>query len=191
MRRTKPYSPHIIKHAVHQLLDGIGVNPNDAAVKDTPDRVSRAFEELTRGYSVNIPTLLSTEFEAEYDEVVMLKNVPFHSLCEHHLMTFRGRAMVAYMPAHGRVVGLSKLARLVEAHARRLQLQERMTKGIADDIEEHLDPRGVAVIVEAEHFCMCARGVNKPGATMVTSEMRGSLRNHNAARVEVMQLWAR
>lgn len=184
------YQPHHVEVGARMMLAGIGLDTDDPAIKGTPARVARAMAEMTDGYRVDVKALLATGFEsAGYDEVVMLRGISFHSLCEHHLMTFRGTAMVAYLPSNGKVVGLSKLARLVEVHARRLQLQERMTHDIADDLEEHLETHGVAVIIKAEHFCMCARGINKPGAEMITSTLRGGMRENPALRMELLSLW--
>jgi len=155
----------------------------------TPERVLRAFEEMTSGYSIKADELLKVEFDGGgYDEVVALAGIPFHSLCEHHLLPFHGTADVAYLPINGVVVGVSKLARLVEAHARRFQIQERMTRDIASDLERVLTPSGVAVVVRAQHACMEARGIGK-AATMTTSDMRGIYRTSPAARAEVLALF--
>lgn len=156
---------------------------------DTPARVVRAFEEMTLGYRQKAEDVLKTDFDAEgYDEIVALRDVPFHSLCEHHLLPFHGTASVAYLPAGGRVVGLSKLARLVEMHARRFQIQERMTRDIAADLERVLHAAGVAVVVKARHSCMEARGIRKAGAAMVTSALLGVFYDKPEARAEVMAL---
>jgi len=160
-----------------------------AGMVDTPSRVVRAFEEMTSGYRQSADAILKTEFDSEgYDEIVALRDVPFHSLCEHHLLPFHGTASVAYLPARGRVVGLSKLARLVEMHARRFQIQERMTRDIAADLERVLHAAGVAVVVKARHSCMEARGIRKAGATMVTSALLGVFYEKPEARAEVMAL---
>jgi GTP cyclohydrolase IA len=175
--------------AMGQFLEACGFEPEiDDAIRDTPKRVAKAYAELLSGYQVDIAALLSTSFEVGYDAVVALRDIPFVSLCEHHMMTFSGTASVAYVPGGNHVVGLSKLARLVEAHARRLQIQERMTHDIAKDLETHLAATGVAVIINASHSCMTCRGVRKAGATMVTSSMLGVFRDKPEARAEVMAL---
>lgn len=186
-----------VREATHALLKALGYDPdNDDAIRDTPDRVARAWTELLCGRPLRAEEVLGTTFDAEsYDEIIALNNIEFSSMCEHHLLPFRGHAHVAYIPKTDqgrgeprRVVGLSKLARLVEMHARRLQLQERMTFDIARDLSSVLDATGVAVIVEAQHLCMCARGVAKNGATMRTSAMLGVFREQATARAEVMTL---
>ncbi len=154
----------------------------------TPARVARMYEEVVAGLSENPADHLEVTFAADHDEMVMVRDIPFASLCEHHLVPFIGRAHVAYIPGEdGRITGLSKLARLVDGYAKRLQVQERMTTEIADAIEEALDPRGVLVVVEAEHLCMSMRGVKKPGTSTVTSAVRGLFRNDSATRSEAMQ----
>lgn len=175
--------------AVKALLVALGEDVERDGLRDTPARVARAWGELLSGRVLNADAVLGTKFECDgYDEVIVLRDVSFNSVCEHHLMLFSGLASVAYLPKDGRVVGLSKLARLVDMHAKRLQLQERMTRDIAADIDRVLSPRGVAVIVEAQHLCMCARGVGKPGATMVTSVMLGAFRESDGSRAEVLRL---
>jgi len=176
--------------AVRVLLVALDHNVYDPALRDTPERVARAWEEQLAGVGQHAEEILGATFEADrYDEIILLRDIPFYSTCEHHLLPFHGTADVAYVPKQGaRVVGLSKLARLVELHARRLQLQERMTQGIADDLARVLSPDGVAVVVRAQHLCMCARGVSKPGASMVTSVMRGCFREKLEARAELLAL---
>jgi GTP cyclohydrolase I len=179
------------RDAVKQLLHALGYDVSDETISGTPDRVVKALMEMTSGRYLKAADVLGTTFPAEhYDEIILLKDISFHSTCEHHLLPFRGVAHVAYLPnpEQGRVVGLSKLARLVDMHARRLQIQERMTASIAEDIEIVLQAVAVGVIVEAEHMCMCARGVKKSGATMVTSVMRGIFRNQPSARAELLSL---
>lgn len=176
--------------AVHlrHFLEAANVRDSEV-LAETPLRAAKAFLEMTSGYEVNVPELFTT-FEEQYDEIVVVKDIEFHSMCEHHLLPFHGTASVGYIP-NGRVVGLSKLARVVDAYARRLQLQERMSREIADALETHLRPRGVSVVIEASHMCMCARGVRKPGAVTVTSTMRGVFRDTKAepeARLEVLSL---
>jgi len=187
---TIPTSPfvedRVCEHAA-AMLTAMGFDLHTESIKDTPKRVARAMREMLAGYNVDIAALLATTFDDPHDEVVLLRGVSFYSLCEHHLLPFHGTASVAYIPSK-RVVGLSKLARLVEAHARRLQLQERMTRAIAIDLETHLAPVGVGVVVRTKHLCMCARGVGKAGSEMVTSAMLGAFRSHHDARSELMAL---
>jgi GTP cyclohydrolase IA len=178
--------------SVRNLLIALGYDPDHEALIDTPKRVAKAMREATDGRDLRAEDVLGTTFPADgYDEVILLRNIPFYSMCEHHLLPFHGHAHVAYVPAQGeqkRVVGLSKLARLVDMHARRLQLQERMTANIADDLERVLAATGVGVIVTAKHLCMCSRGVAKDGASMVTSVMRGCFMTKPEARAELMEL---
>ena len=155
---------------------------------DTPERVIKSFEEIYSGYSADTKKILASTFNSEdYDGIVLLSDIQFHSTCEHHLQPFSGRAHIAYIPVE-RIVGISKLARLLDAHSKRLQNQERITKSIADDIVEHLDPLGCAVIVEAKHGCMRCRGVLKQNANMTTSSMRGVFFENSEARSELFQL---
>ena len=155
---------------------------------DTPERVIKSYEEIYSGYSADTKKILDSTFNSEdYDGIVLLSDIEFHSTCEHHLQPFSGRAHIAYIPVE-RIVGISKLARLLDAHTKRLQNQERITKSIADDIVEHLDPLGCAVIVEAKHGCMRCRGVLKQNANMTTSSMRGVFFENSEARSELFQL---
>lgn len=173
------------------MLVALGYDPATEALRDTPARVARAWIEILGGRTETAEGVLGTQFEApEYDEVVVLRGISFFSTCEHHLLPFHGTADVAYVPNGGRVVGLSKLARLVDMHARRLQLQERLASDIANDLTRVLAPRGAAVVIRATHFCMCSRGVSKPGAEMVTSVMLGCFRERPEARAELMALLA-
>ncbi len=177
-----------VRTAVAALLRALGRDTEDESIRDTPDRVARAWTELLAGYGQRAEEVLATTFGAgEYDQIVALRDIPFFSTCEHHLLPFHGTADVAYVP-NGRVVGLSKLARLVDMHARRLQLQERMTRDVASDLERVLGASAVAVVVRAQHLCMCARGVGKSGASMVTSDVRGAFREEASARAEVFAL---
>jgi len=154
----------------------------------TPQRVINSFDEIFSGYEQDPAEVLDSTFNGEgYDGIVLLRDIEFHSTCEHHLQPFRGRAHVAYIPTD-RIVGISKLARIVDLHARRLQNQERITKGVADDLEQHLNPLGAAVIVEAAHGCMQCRGVKKQNSIMTTSAMRGVFFDKSEARTELMQL---
>lgn len=176
-----------IEGAVRQILDAIGEDPDREGLRDTPKRVAAMYEQVFAGIAQEPAEVLAVEFDEEHEEMVLVKDVPFYSMCEHHLLPFSGKAHVAYIP-RGKVVGISKLARVVEAVARRPQLQERLTSAIADSIMEALTPRAVGVIVEAEHTCMAMRGVQKPGSTIVTSAMRGSFRTNEAQRLEFLSL---
>ncbi len=177
-----------VEAAVRELLAGIGEDPGRDGLRDTPKRVAAMFAELSGGIDEDPGRHLTVTFAAEHDEMVMVRDIPFASFCEHHLVPFIGRAHVAYIPAEdGRITGLSKLARLVDGYARRLQVQERMTTQIAETIEKALSPRGVLVVVEAEHLCMSMRGVKKPGTLTVTSSVRGLFRRDAATRAEAMQ----
>ncbi len=177
-----------VRAAVKELLIAIGEDPARDGLIATPDRVASMYEELFSGLHDDPARHLEVTFAAEHDEMVMVRDIPFASLCEHHLVPFLGKAHVAYIPAEdGRITGLSKLARLVDGYARRLQVQERMTTQIADAIAAVLSPRGVLVVIEAEHLCMSMRGVKKPGTVTVTSSVRGLFRSDVATRAEAMQ----
>lgn len=174
--------------AVKEILEAIGEDPEREGLQATPARVAAMYEELFAGLADDPAKHLTVTFAAGHDEMVMVRDIPFASLCEHHLVPFIGRVHVAYIPADdGRITGLSKLARLVEGYARRVQVQERMTTQIADAIECALGPRGVLVVAEAEHLCMSMRGVKKPGTLTVTSAVRGLFRTDVATRAEAMQ----
>ena len=177
--------------AVRCLIEWAGDDPDREGLVGTPDRVVRAYEEFFAGYFEDPKAMLATTFEEtdSYDEMVLLRDIRLESHCEHHMVPIIGRAHVAYLPA-GRVVGISKLARVVEAFARRLQIQETLTAQIADTIEEVLRPRGVAVVIEAAHQCMTTRGIRKPGVTMTSSRMLGEFRNNAVTRSEFLQLLA-
>jgi GTP cyclohydrolase I len=175
--------------AVRELLFAVGEDPDRPGLQDTPARVARAYVETFAGLSQDPYDILATTFDENHDEMVLVKDIPMYSTCEHHLVPFHGRAHVGYIPAEdGRVTGLSKLARLVEVFARRPQVQERMTRQIADALNDVLKPRGVIVVVEAEHLCMAMRGIRKPGSTTVTSAVRGLFRDNAATRNEAMSL---
>ena len=179
-----------VEAAVQQILLEIGEDPDRQGLQGTPERVHRMYTELTAGYHVDPERLINGAiFDVAYSEMVIVKDIPFYSLCEHHLLPFFGTAAVAYIPK-GRVIGLSKIPRVVEMYARRLQVQERMTKEIAEMIMERLDPLGVAVVVEARHLCMVMRGVEKQHSTMTTSHMLGNFREHQPTRLEFMNLIA-
>ncbi|NAZ76171.1 GTP cyclohydrolase I FolE [Kineococcus sp. T13] len=174
--------------AVREFLLAVGEDPDREGLRDTPARVARAARELFSGLWQDPAQVLATDFGLEHDELVLVKDIEVQSTCEHHLLPFHGVAHVGYIPGeHGRVTGLSKLARLVDVFARRPQLQERLTTQVADALVERLHPRGVIVVVECEHSCMTYRGVRKPGAKTVTSAVRGALR-HPATRAEAMSL---
>lgn len=179
------------REAVRTLLRYMGEDPDRDGLMETPDRVCRAWVEMTEGYRVNPEQVLSTTFEGTSDEMIILKDIEFTSCCEHHLLNFNGRAHVAYLPSKGRIVGLSKLARIVDVYSKRLQVQERMTQQIAHSIIKSLAPHGVAVVVEGQHSCMCVRGVRKQGATMMTSSLHGVFRENAATRAEFMSLIGR
>jgi len=176
-----------MEQAVRELLIAAGEDPDRPGLAGTPGRVARMYAELFHGLHADAREHLSHYFQEDYDEIVCLRNIPFHSICEHHLMPFIGHAHVAYLPAK-RVIGVSKLARVVETFAHRPQVQERLTKQIADLLDEELQARGVAVMMEATHTCMTIRGVHKPGSVMVTSAIRGLFRTNLASRTEVMSL---
>lgn len=172
------------EHAVTALLVDIGEDPGRDGLVDTPARVVKALREMTAGYQVDVAQLLDVTFAEHHDELIVVRRVPFHSLCEHHLMPFAGVATVGYVPRAG-IVGLSKLARLVDVYARRLQVQERLTAQIADALVTHLDPLAVGVVVEATHLCMAMRGIERT-APMVTSCLRGLLRERPDLRAEFL-----
>jgi len=174
--------------AIRVLLEYIDDSPHREGLEKTPERVIKSYSEVFSGYSQSAGEILDSTFNGEgYDGIVLLRDIEFHSTCEHHLQPFNGRAHVAYIPIE-RIVGISKLARIIEMHARRLQNQERITKGVADDIERHLAPLGTAVIIEAAHGCMQCRGVKKQNSVMTTSAMRGVFFDKSEARTELMQL---
>ncbi len=176
-----------IKHAVSELLSAIGEDPTRDGLLETPRRIAEMYVELFEGLEIDPGKHLQVTFDVGHGEMIMVRDIPFTSLCEHHLVPFRGQAHVAYIPgADGRITGLSKIARLVEGYARRLQVQERMTTQIAEAMERELAPRGTIVVLEAEHFCMSMRGVKKAGATTVTSAVRGLFRSDAAARSEAL-----
>jgi GTP cyclohydrolase I len=174
--------------AVRELLLAIGEDPDRDGLRGSPVRVARSLTEFDRGFGQSPDDVLTTTFEIGHDELVMVRDIDMYSMCEHHLLPFHGVAHVGYIPnTDGRVTGLSKLARLVDVFARRPQIQERMTSDIADALVEHLQPRGVLVVIEAEHLCMAMRGVRRPGTTTITSAVRGQLRDA-ATRAEAMSL---
>ncbi len=176
-----------IEAAVRELIEAIGEDPERDGLLHTPQRIANMYEELFGDAGESPDRFLTVTFAAEHDEMVMVRDIPFASFCEHHLVPFLGKAHVAYIPStSGHITGLSKLARVVDGYARRLQVQERMTSQIADAIERVLDPRGVLVVIEAEHLCMSMRGIRKPGTLTVTSAVRGLFRHDPATRAEAM-----
>lgn len=180
-----------IRRAVRMILAAIGEDPDRPGLRDTPGRVARAYEEIFAGVGSDPAEVVTAMFEEGHDEIVMERRVPFHSMCEHHLLPFFGRAGVAYIPnGNGQVTGLSKLARVVHSAARRPTMQERMTEQVADALESALDPRGVLVVLEARHLCMEMRGVRAPGAVAVTSAVRGTFREDPRTRSEAFSLLA-
>lgn len=177
-----------IEKAVKEILLAVGENPNRADIKETPRRVAEMYEEILGGTKMNPEKELEVVFEKDHDEIVLLKGIPLYSICEHHLLPFVGKAHVAYIPSNNKVTGLSKLARVVDIMARRLQVQERLTTDIAEVIMKKLQPKGVMVIIECEHLCMSMRGVKKPGVLTITSAVRGVFRQNEKTRAEAMAL---
>jgi GTP cyclohydrolase I len=177
-----------IEKGIRLLLEGVDEDPDRAGLKATPRRVASMFLEILGGTSEDPVKHLRTIHEEKHDEMVIIKNIPLYSMCEHHLLPFAGVAHVAYIPKAGRIVGLSKIARVVDIFSRRLQVQERLTKQVADILDEHLKPLGVMVVIEAEHMCMSMRGAKKPKCMTVTSAVRGSFRTNSATRAEAMML---
>ena len=177
-----------IEKSIRLLLEGVDEDPDRAGLKATPRRVASMFLEILGGSSEDPVKHLRTIHEEKHDEMVIIKNIPLYSMCEHHLLPFAGVAHVAYIPKAGRIVGLSKIARVVDIFSRRLQVQERLTKQVADILDEHLKPLGVMVVIEAEHMCMSMRGAKKPKCVTVTSAVRGSFRTNSATRAEAMML---
>ena len=185
----KPTVPAEVEEAIRTLIRWAGDDPEREGLRDTPKRVARAWKEYCQGYEEDPGRHLSRVFEevGGYDEIVLLRDIPFQSHCEHHMAPIIGKAAIAYLPTD-RVVGISKLARVLRGFARRLQVQERLTAQVADCIEKNLHPRGVAVVIEANHACMTARGVMTPGVSMVTSHVSGVFRNDQRSREEVLKL---
>jgi len=178
-----------IKEAIHNIIEAIGEDPAREGLKGTPQRVAEMYGEIFMGMGKDPKEELSVGFEVGHREMVVVKDIPFYSMCEHHLLPFYGVAHVGYIPNEaGRIVGISKLARVVEVIARRPQLQERMTTEIADSIFEGIDPDGVAVVIQAEHLCMVMRGIKKPGSNVITSAIRGGFLRRPASREEFMSL---
>lgn len=183
-----PVDVERIAAAVREILAAIGEDPERDGLKDTPARVARMYAETCAGLHEDPSRHLKVTFDADHDEMILVREIPFYSMCEHHLVPFFGHAHVAYIPsASGRITGLSKLARLVDGYAKRPQVQERLTTQVAQAMESALEPRGIVVVIEAEHLCMGMRGVRKPGSTTVTSAVRGIFRTDPSARAEAMR----
>jgi GTP cyclohydrolase I len=189
--RQGPIDVELIAQAVQMMLRGIGEDPDRDGLRDTPARVARMYEELFSGLHADPAAVLDTTFEESYDGVVLVRDITFYSICEHHLLPFFGKADVAYVPNGREVTGLSKLARLVEGYARRPQVQERLTDLIADAVDARLQAVGTLVVVEAEHLCMVMRGVHKPGSRTTTMAARGRLAKSGEERLEVLRLMGR
>jgi GTP cyclohydrolase I len=187
IKQKKKIDEAKIEKAVREILSAVGEDLNRDGLKDTPARVAKMYGELLAGMHDNPNTHISRVFNENYDEIVLLRDIPFYSMCEHHLMPFIGSAHVAYLPS-GKILGVSKLARIVDCFARRLQTQERLTYQIADCLMSNLKPMGVAVVLEASHSCMTIRGIKKPGSVMVTSAVRGLFRKDPRSRNEIMSL---
>ena len=187
-RSTRPYESERVESLVTEILRHVGEDPVREGLLRTPHRVAKAYEYLTQGYAMDIETILNGAiFEERYDEMVLVKDIDFFSLCEHHMLPFFGRAHIAYIP-NGRIVGLSKLGRIVDVFARRLQVQERMTQQIAETIQKYLRPQGVAVVTEASHMCMMMRGVEKQNSVTTASAMLGVFKHQVESRNEFMNL---
>jgi GTP cyclohydrolase I len=186
---TRVFDHERAEAAVRELLYAVGEDPDRHGLRDTPARVARAYREIFAGLYTDPDSVLNTMFDEEHDELVLVKEIPLYSTCEHHLVAFHGVAHVGYIPGRdGKVTGLSKIARLVDLYAKRPQVQERLTSQIADALVNKLDPRGVIVVIEAEHLCMAMRGVRKPGAVTATSAVRGLFKTSAASRAEALDL---
>lgn len=185
---TKDVDRAKIEAAFRLILEAIGEDPEREGLKNTPARVARMYEEIFYGMDIEPKDYLNVSFTEYHDELVLIKDIPIYSICEHHFLPFYGVAHIAYIPKGGKVVGISKLARVAEAYARRPQLQERLTSQIADCIFETLQPMGVGVVIQAEHMCMTMRGVRKPGALTVTSAVRGIFETRSQTRAELLSL---
>lgn len=178
-----------IRQGVRLIFEGLGLDGQDPRIVDTPDRVARMYDEVFAGLLVDANEVIDTTFSEGHEDIVLVRDIPFSSICEHHLVPFIGRAHIGYLPSKaGRIAGLSKIARIVDVIAKRPQLQERITTEVADVLEQALDPRGVIVQIEAEHLCMTMRGVRKPGAVTVTSSVRGLMRSDPKTRAEAISL---
>ena len=187
MEKPKKVNTGKIKKAVAEILSAVGEDVNREGLKHTPERVAKMYVELLAGMQEDPKIHLTQVFKENYDEIVLLRDIPFYSICEHHLMSFIGTAHVAYLPS-GMVLGVSKIARIVDCFAKRLQVQERLTDQIADFIMNNLKPKGVAVVLEASHCCMTIRGIKKPGSIMATSSLRGIFKKDPRSRNEIISL---
>ena len=187
--RIRKFDQSRAEDAIRELLYAIGEDPEREGLRETPSRVARAYREMFSGLYTDPDSVLNTMFDEEHDELVIVKEIPMYSTCEHHLVSFHGVAHVGYIPGKdGKVTGLSKIARMVDLYAKRPQVQERLTSQIADALVRKLDPSGVIVVVEAEHLCMAMRGVRKPGAVTTTSAVRGLFKTNPASRAEALDL---
>ncbi len=187
MAAKKQYDAERVEAAVREMLDAMGEDPKRPGLKDTPKRVAAMYRELLVGMDAKPEEILKSLEGDKHDEIVLVRDIPLYSLCEHHLLPFIGRAHVAYVP-RGKMVGLSKIARIIDCYARRLQVQERLTTQVADALMKSLSPKGVLVVIEAEHLCMTMRGVEKPGSMTTTSVVRGLFRRNAASRAEALSL---
>jgi len=187
--RRKVVDKSKVKEGVRLILEGVGEDVGREGLRDTPERVANMYEEILNGMKVDPSSVIQPMFAEEHDEMIVVKNIPLYSVCEHHLMPFLGKAHVAYIPGpEGQITGISKLARVVDVLSKRLQVQERLTMTVADTLVKALRPRGVLVVIEAEHLCMSMRGVKKPGALTITSAVRGTFHTNPASRAEAMAL---
>jgi GTP cyclohydrolase IA len=187
--RIRKFDQSRAEDAIRELLYAIGEDPEREGLRETPSRVARAYREMFSGLYTDPDSVLNTMFDEEHDELVIVKEIPMYSICEHHLVSFHGVAHVGYIPGKsGRVTGLSKIARMVDLYAKRPQVQERLTSQIADALVRQLDPSGAIVVIEAEHLCMAMRGVRKPGAVTTTSAVRGLFKTNAASRAEALDL---
>ncbi|MCR4663440.1 MAG: GTP cyclohydrolase I FolE [Endomicrobiaceae bacterium] len=187
--KKRTFDKQKFQKAVSMMLEAFGEDTKREGIKRTPERVAEFYEEFFTGYNEDIDNLISVHYQTEeYEEIVIVKDIQLYSMCEHHLLPFSGKVHIAYLPKKGRIVGVSKLVRVVEAFAHRLQLQERLSEQIADTIMKTVQPRGAMVVIEAEHLCMTMRGVRKPGAKMITSAMRGIFLKDARTRAEALSL---
>jgi GTP cyclohydrolase I len=177
-----------IEKGVRLIIEGIGEDPDRPGLKDTPSRVAEMYSEIFSGISMDTGTFLKPMPGENHDEMVMIRDIPFYSICEHHLLPFFGKAHIAYIPGAGKIVGISALAKALEVYAKRPQVQERLTAQFIDLIVDHLKPKGAMVVIDAEHLCMSMRGVKKPGSRVVTSAVRGTFRSKESTRMEMLEL---
>ena len=188
-KTKKTFNKQKFQKAVSMMLEAFGEDTKREGIKRTPERVAEFYEEFFDGYNEDIDNIISVHYQTEeYEEIVIVKDIQLYSMCEHHLLPFSGKVHIAYLPKKGRIVGVSKLVRVVEAFAHRLQLQERLSEQIVDTIMKTVQPKGAMVVIEAEHLCMTMRGVRKPGAKMITSAMRGIFLKDARTRAEALSL---